>query len=810
MSETPPNDGDQFQVTLETCDQEPIHIPGAVQPHGLLLALSEPDLTVAQLSDNAAAFLGRPLEETLGAPVAELLAEDSFEELRRRSRATPKERALAPLRMRLKPPGEATFFDGIVHRSGELLILELEPQPKDEPFSFENLYAMVAGPTGQLQNAQTVTELREKTAAIFKQLTGFDRVMVYQFDRDWHGEVVSEAKEDRLEPFLGLHYPASDIPLQARRLYVLNRIRLIADVMAEPARLRPERNPLTGDPLDLSHAVLRAVSPIHIEYLQNMGVDASMSISLVKQDELWGLIACHGYSGPHYVSYEVRQACEFLGQTVSLLLPDLLIKEEYEDRLQKDRIHDALADRVEKLGAIGPDLLNGEPGLMDLVEADGVALVYGGAVRTTGRTPSQTQIRALVDWLIQSETFEHSKVWETNHLSGAFPEAEAYADAASGLLAMVIARTRGDCVLWFRGEVVQTVSWAGDPSKSVQVDPVKERLSPRKSFQKWKEVVNRHATRWSDAEIDAVKRLRVTMVETERKRAEAELKRSHEQIEQKVADRTAELERVNAELKSEVAERKRAEDELENSLRQLEVKNAELERFTYTVSHDLKSPLITIVGFLGMLEKDALAGDESRIREDIERIGNAADRMRDLLDELLKLSRVGRLDNPKESIDMPALAKEAAELVSGRLARLDANVEVDESMPAAWGDKPRLREVFQNLLDNAAKFMPQGREPRIRVYCRDASPGEPEGPVYCVEDNGMGVDARHHDKIFNIFDKLDADSEGTGVGLAMVKRIIEDLHGGAIWVLSEGADKGAAFCFTLAPAPRGVDATSEE
>jgi signal transduction histidine kinase len=246
-----------------------------------------------------------------------------------------------------------------------------------------------------------------------------------------------------------------------------------------------------------------------------------------------------------------------------------------------------------------------------------------------------------------------------------------------------------------------------------------------------------------------------------------------------------------------ITERKRAEADREALIQELEGKNAELERFTYTVSHDLKSPLITIRGFLGFMEEDARAGNIGRLKADIARIENATSKMQLLLNDLLDLSRVGRLINPSEEISIETLAREAVALVAGRIAGRKVQIEITPGLPTVYGDRARLLEVMQNLLDNAVKFMGDQPRPTIEIGLRDAEPGQ---PVYYVRDNGIGIDSRYHQKVFGLFDKLEANSEGTGVGLALVKRIIE-VHGGQVWIESAGSGTGTTVCFTLPPKP---------
>ena len=249
-----------------------------------------------------------------------------------------------------------------------------------------------------------------------------------------------------------------------------------------------------------------------------------------------------------------------------------------------------------------------------------------------------------------------------------------------------------------------------------------------------------------------------------------------------------------------ITERVRAEAEREALITELETKNAELERFTYTVSHDLKSPLITIKGFLGLLERDAIAGNVERAKTDIARISNAADKMQHLLDDLLELSRIGRLVSPPEEVPLGELAREAVNMVAGRLEKRGIEVEIAPDLLTVYGDRPRLREVLENLVDNAVKFMGDQASPRVEIGVRrdkDESKTEGEGEtVFYVRDNGMGIDPRYHEKVFGLFEQLDQETEGTGVGLAIVKRTVE-VHGGRIWVESEGIGKGSTFCFTL-------------
>ena len=302
-------------ANLTNCDREQIHIPGLIQPHGLLLVLQEPEFKILQVSNNTLQFLGVNPQELLDQALSELLDEQQIELIRQCLEK--RFETVNPLKLTINTHQGLKRFDGIVHRSNQVIILELEPIDILEDFSIFNFHHLVAPRINRMRNAADLVSLLPIIVEEVRQLTGFDRVMIYQFDGDGSGSVIAESKQAHLQAFLGLCYPDSDIPKQAKKLYTLNSIRLIPDVNYQAVEIIPAHNQLSAQPLDLSFSVLRSVSPLHIEYLQNMGVTASMSISIIKNKQLWGLIACHHYQ-PKYLSYEFRTVCEFLGHVISL------------------------------------------------------------------------------------------------------------------------------------------------------------------------------------------------------------------------------------------------------------------------------------------------------------------------------------------------------------------------------------------------------------------------------------------------------------------------------------------------------------
>lgn len=498
-------------VDLDNCAREPIHIPGSVQPRGVLAVVRESDLEVRQVSANVADLLGRSAESVLGQHLSSLIGVDEAVRVEQATLAKGDLRQRNPLECVIDVAGESRAFDVILHREpGGVLLVEVEIAYGERPFSFPNTYLAVRSSIDELNHATTLTELYDATARAVRQLTGFDRVMVYRYDEQYNGEVVAEAKRDELNSFLGLHYPASDIPAQARALYEKNWLRLIDDVGYTPSPLVPAVDPERGEPTDLTHATLRSVSPIHIEYLQNMGVQASMSISLLRHGRLWGLIACHHYAGPHLPPFGTRAAAEFLGSTLSLRLVDQFEDEQLHKRLGAQAVLSKLTaatlDDSESLTAV----LLGAPDLLDLVPADGAVVNIGGEYQGLGSVPSQDVVAAVAAWARDAG----DEIASSESLSRELPDLDLDPQLASGALAINL--PDGQYAIWFRSEVLRSVDWGGDPhNKAIAVSQGDQvRLSPRKSFDRWREIVHRCSEPWAATEVESAEALRRHLVES--------------------------------------------------------------------------------------------------------------------------------------------------------------------------------------------------------------------------------------------------------------------------------------------------------
>ena len=607
-------DANLKNVDLNNCDREPIHIPNLIQPHGVLLAVSAENYQILQVSLNTTVMLGIEPQKLLGKPLTDLLGEKQVAAVKRC--LAEEFDHINPLPIELIGDRSTLKFDGIVHRSGEIIILELEPSQPSQEVDFFNFYRLVKSPINKIQSTNTLEQLCNTVVREIKAITGFDRVMVYRFDPEGAGKVIAEAAEAELETYLGLHYPATDIPKQAKHLFTLKSLRLIPDVAYEPVGITPELNPLTNERLDMSLTVLRSVSPFHIEYLNNMGVAATLVVSLIKNKQLWGLISCH-HNTPKKIPYEIRTVCEFIGQIASF---ELTAKEDNQDLDYKMKLKSIQSQFIETISAakdLEQSLIKNPQYLLDLVGADGVALFFGEDVTLLGNTPNRDFIAELLPWL--ETKFNGEIIYETNSLGQVYPAAEEHRATASGLLALLISRVQKTSIIWFRPEVIQTVNWAGNPNQPAARDKDGTLLlSPRTSFDLWKETVKGKSLPWKPCEVEAALELRSSIISI-------------------VLHKADELTQVNKELAR---------------------SNIELDAFAYIASHDLKEPLRGIYNYSSFLiEEYGEILDEAGI-DKLNTLMRLANRMEDLINSLLHYSRLGRAELQMRPVDLTDFSRD--------------------------------------------------------------------------------------------------------------------------------------------------------
>jgi len=761
---TAPGAAAKVAVTLTNCDREPIHIPGAVQPYGFLLLLDPGTRRVVQASANTETLLGVAATDLLGAGLDRLLGpaylaqvEEIWSDLTEASRL---------LGVRLDGVAGQPFYKLILHRYDELLWVEGEAVADTSVSAFD-LPALNLT-LGQLLGADSLLDCCRVAVEQVRALTGFDRVAVYRFADDGSGEVIAEVVRPDLPPWLGLHYPATDVPQQARAMYLKNWLRFIPNATYAPVPLVPALTPGVGRPPDMTHAVLRSVSPVHLEYLRNMGSAATITISLIQDGRLWGMITCH-HQTPRLVSYELRDLCQFLGKTISALLTT---KERQDEEAYYQRVRQGqtrLFRQVSTHSNFVEELNRFSPTLLDVFECGGAAICFEGQTIALGQTPPPADLNRLVDWL---RAHTNQNVFSTDSLARLAPELGlAVRATASGVLAINLAQDSRDYILWFRPEKVQTVTWAGRHAKNETTVDGQVFLSPRQSFEAWKEHVQLMAAPWRVLEIEAAHEIRLHVTDVRLK------------VFNELRVRAADLARLNAELAR---------------------SNDDLDSFAYVASHDLKEPLRGIHNYSVFLLEDYADKLDEEGQSKLRTLVRLSQRMEALIESLLQIARVGQLNLTLEETDLNQDLAEVLDLLHPRIEQSGTAVAVAAPLPVLRCDRVRIREVFSNLLTNAMRYNDQ---PAKHVAVGLAPP-EVRGPrgtgdptdfhVFYVRDNGIGIAPRHHENIFKLFKRLHAQEKyggGTGAGLAIAKIMVEK-HGGELWVDSEQG-QGATFYFSV-------------
>lgn len=734
---------------LADLKQPSIHRLTQVQPHGAVLVIKEPELTVLQASRNVSKLFGRSVEDLLGQPIEEIL--DVYQASRfREGLAADNLDLMNPSKVWIRRQGDDYgVFDGVVHRNSDgYLVLELEPALLQETIPFLSFYHLAKASISQLEAGASLSQFYQMIVQEVRKVTGFDRVMLYRFDQDDHGEVMAEDKVPELESYLGLHFPESDIPKPARKLFLSNWIRTIPDATAAPVALHPATNPLTNQPTDLTLSILRSPFPCHLEYLHNMGVQSSLTISLMKEGRLWGLIACH-HRTPKPVPYELRKACEFLGRVIFSEIANQEGETDHHYRIKLTQVQSALVEAMSKADNFIEALVQDDPNLLDIANATGAAIYFNGHWTTLGRTPSEAELTYLVQWLGKNVTEE---LFYTDSLPQVYFDAERFKDTASGLLAVPI--SKHSFVLWFRPEVIQTVNWGGNPNQAYELKETAEdrQLCPRQSFALWKETVRLKSLPWQAAELKAVMELRKAIVNLVLRQAE----------------------------------------ELALLAQDLERSNAELKKFAYVASHDLQEPLNQVANYVQLLEMRYDQALDEDAKDFINFAVDGVGLMQTLIDDVLAYSKVDLKGIECQLIDVEEALTQAIANLRSRITETQAEITYD-TMPTLVADGTQLMQLFQNLIGNAIKFRCPHQPPQIHISVERTE----DTWLLRVTDNGIGIDPRFSDRIFVIFQRLHTRDEypGSGMGLAICKKIIE-CHRGQIWVESV-LGEGATFCFTL-------------
>jgi len=729
---------------LSNCDAEPVHLIRHFQQPAFLVVVETTTLLVAAHSGDVPASLSSAATSLLGASLKDILDPETFEMISHVISAGDAE-AFNPLRVYLNPGvgNEENAWNLIIKPSGDHYLLEFEP--RDESVSSSAFLHRMNLTLQRIQAGGKEPELFDLVTTNIRRLTSYDRVMLYCFDDEYNGEVVAETKADDLPAYLNLRYPHTDIPSQARALFLRNHIRhIVSTADGEVSNIK-----FGADlkELDLSSSANRGASPIHLEYLRNMGVGATLTIAIVVNQKLWGLIACH-HGSAKLLDYRLRSMISLVGKILSGHLA-LRQSTAFSERvLGISIIRSRLFERMNSEYDIVSGLLDdpGE-GLLNLIDAKGAVLVFDNSLYYLGQCPEEEEVRTLVSWLEKKE----ENFFATNTLFKQLPEAEGFSHPPAGMMAIRLSRSPGEYILWFRPEVIKTISWGGQPDQRKYLDGGRVRLHPNLSFQRWEQNLSGTAEAWESYQKDAAFSLR-------------------NDIKEVILRKYQEVRKLNGQLLGAYEE---------------------LETFSYTVSHDLRAPLRNIKGFAEILYEDYYDGLPEEGKMAIDTILRSVGRMNQFINDMLSFSRLGSTEPTLVMVNMAELTEE----VWGELKfdGKDFKFSTDIDNAVVRGDRIQLKQLILNLLSNAVKYTSNQEYPAVSVS------GSRTGDevTYVVTDNGIGLDMKHAENVFKVFNRLVSEDqyEGTGVGLAIVKRIV-DKYQGRISVHSIPG-QGATFTLVL-------------
>ena len=755
---------EQVPTTLTNCDREPIRIPGQIQPHGILAVLEPTTLNILQVSANVETHLAMPPDALLGKPLSQMLGEAQAEAVRQIVSDSDASGGTLTLTLPSTCAESQMVWEanwrGLIHVGPETVLLELTRQLGSSSPDPVALHEQLRQGVSQFQQASSPEDVASIVVKTVQALTGLGRVMVYQLGYDYSGAVIAEAIGDpelKKERFLGLRFPATDIPAQARQLYLQNWLRTIPDVSYQPVPLVPERHPHSQRPIDLGATILRSVSPMHVEYLQNMGVQASMSISLIVEDRLWGLIACH-HPEPKYIDYETHKACEFLGQiaSVELFRQQTLIEKTYQAQVRaiQQQIRQTIS-QLQPAHAIESVLIQYQRELLTLVQASGAVIALGSQMTLIGETPTVSRIKPLLEWLIE----QNEDIYHTQGLSQVFEPASRDTECASGLLAISIFLPEASYhILWFRPEQRRSVHWAGNPHKpTTTADDGSLYLTPRQSFERWQEKVYEQSLPWETTEITAAQELRSTLLLTALEFSRAALR---------------------------------------ESAKKAQVANQAKSQFLAKMSHELRTPLNAILGFTQLIHHHETLSSEQRGRLDI--INRSGEHLLSLINDVLETSRIeaGQPRLNESCFDLYQFIVSVRDMLTLRAAKKGLLLKLEQTKPLpqyVWGDEGKLRQIIINLVGNAVKFTEQGE-----VILKVSSTAEADSDCLRVQfeiiDTGPGIAPENFKAIFEPFHQTETGRnayEGSGLGLS-ISRQNARLMGGDIEVKSQ-LRQGATF-----------------
>lgn len=722
------------------CHEEPIHIPGSIQSFGYLIGIDAESQTITFFSRNIAdIFKIERLDELFGREISDF--PESFQSIIDSEIYTSLEQFT---RRKNETYFDKIFIDGkdyhfSVYRSDTYIFLEFEEviinPDKRISNKYDNFYI--------IDNEQ---ELWDHLLETLSKVVNYDRMMIYKFMMDGSGKVIAEKKNENMESFLGLHYPESDIPKQARQLYLKKRKRIFSNVYADtvPILSKKEEN------IDLTFSASRAMSPVHAQYLKNSGVASSFSVSIIIDDHLWGLVTCQNIK-PKHIDLEDRVQAGIFTALAANAYSSFKSKSELNYRLELNEKLSQLKTKFLKHNHLSDSLIESKTELKNLPEADGLAIVSDESIVTAGTTPDSGSIDRIIKWALANTK---DRIYVSRNFLKDHGKELNLSDDAAGIIIYFIERDKNEMLIWFRKEFDEHINWAGSPEKTVSVfsqnGEERQMVSPRTSFRIFTENIKGHSRRWNSRNISAVQAVRDLILEISHKNYNA-------------------IKRLNDELKK---------------------VNEELDSFSYTISHDLGTPL-TVMKLNAQMLLNNLKDDSEKSKTKINTIIEEIDNMAEMMHDVLQLSRAKYSEIQLESLKTIPTIRKISENAKMTYGSPTSEIIIKEC-PDVMADKTMLHQVFLNIINNAVKYSSHKDYPKVEIE------GTEDGQtiIYRISDNGIGIPEEEKHKMFKIFNRMDNAKKfkGNGVGLSIVHRIMKRIGGNVDY---ESNKEGTSFILTF-------------
>ncbi|NNF23494.1 MAG: GAF domain-containing protein [Rhodobacteraceae bacterium] len=721
--------------TLDTCDQEPIHLSGLIQRGCALLVLDPDTNVITGASENAGKLLGVKTEALISTPLADI-NQDLAEEIAGFSEDTQILHEVLDFETSLG----GVQYDAISHAHAGRRMIEFVPNTSPSPSAVRAKMRNCSKSCARVMRAEDFEEAMQIVVAAARQITGFSRVKIYRFLLDWSGHTIAESRNDAMPSYLGLHFPDTDIPRQVRQIMKIVPYRAIGDVSDETIGIRTAAG--ASDALDLTWSVIRSVSPMHTAYLRNMGVEATFSCSLMHHGELWGLIAAHN-DEPGFVPFDSWNLLHELGTSL-MLRYDQQQRVDTADKISGlRRIENRFAAALRQSGDVESVIETLVPILQEFLGADGFAFQYGNTLHTSGHTPPREFIPQMIQWAMRQR--ETSDQFQTTSLHKEWAPAKDYIDTACGVLIQPIVVHRVCQLIWFRGPITRTVQWAGREAAEgrPKSDGTTGTLGPRQSFDKWLQEHCDESAPWRPSELESAREIFKEFLDI-----------------------------IAAQLL-------------------LKEENASLRQFAASAAHDLKAPLRGISMALDIMSEENF--DEDVVKQTHAIAQNSANRLSDLTSGLLELAVIREQEHHFASADLGRIAADVREMLSAQVQETGAEITIG-ALPTLLVNERLMLRLFLNLFGNALKYRDPGRTPRIDISATEL----PDGAIaLAVADNGLGIPAEFAERIFQPMQRLQPQDEveGSGLGLTICKRIV-DVHGGSIH-LDADYQGGARFVVSL-------------